>query len=254
MIKQVLKTVGLTLLVIYLLMAGVIFGFWRKEPCYRGIKVEVNCPDGNAHFVTEASILQLIRSIPGLKIQGKPYSEVNTYELARYIEDHNRLVRRASCYHTPDSLLRIDIDQRNPVMRVMSTVAVRDAKGNAMQDFYIDDQSQMMPAQFGTAICLPLATGYVSTSLIEPLRQFADVLSHDSFWRDEVTQIHVAQNGDISLVPRVGNHTILLGSLDDVQTKLDHVRTFYDKVLPRRGWNAFRVINVKFDGQVIGEK
>lgn len=254
MVKQVFKIVGLSLLVIYLLMAGVIFGFWREEPRYRGIKVEVSCPDDHAHFVTEASILQLVRSMPGLKVKGKTYGEVNTYELARYIEEHNRLVRHATCYHTTDSLLRIDIEQRNPVMRVMSSIPVHDGSGKTLQDFYIDDDSEMMPAQFGTAICLPLATGYVTHEQIRPLRAFAAFLKDDDFWRDEVTQIYVAQNGDISLVPRVGNHTILIGSFDNLQTKLDNVRTFYDEVLPRRGWNAFRVINVKFNGQVIGER
>lgn len=254
MIKIIFKTIGVTLLVGYLLVAGVLYGFWREEPRYRGIKIEIDYPNDDAHFVTEASILQLIQSKPGFKCKGLSYPEVNTLELCKYIEENNRLVRHVSCYHTPDSLLRIDIEQRNPILRVKSEVSVRDEKGSAMKDFYVDNDCKMMPAQLGTAIRLPLATGYVSAERIESLCDFAMFLKTDEFWRDEITQINFRQNGDVELVPRVGNHTILLGSFDNYKKKLKHVRTFYEEVLSRKGWNVYRVINVKFNGQVIGEK
>lgn len=254
MIKTIFKVIGITLLVGYLLVAGILYGFWREEPRYRGIKIEISYPNEDARFVTEANILQLITSKPGFKCKGKGYNEVNTLELARYIEENNRLVRHAICYHTTDSLLRIDIEQRNPILRVKSQNRVKDNQGQSLQDFYVDHDSQMMPAQFGTAIRLPLVTGNVHAEDIQPLHDFALFLKRDEFWRDEVTQIVFCDNGDVQLVPRIGDHIILLGTLDDYKQKLERVRKFYDKVLPRKGWNAYRVINVKFNGQVIGEK
>lgn len=254
MIKTIFKTIGVTLLVLYLLLAGVLYSYWRDEPRYRAVKVVVQYPNDEAQFVTEAGILQLVNSKPGFKVKGQRYSEVDTYDLARYLSEHNRLIRHVSCYHTPDSLLRIDVEQRNPVMRIKSMMHVPDGKGNSWQDFYLDDAGEMMPAQFGTAIQLPLVTGYVGPGHLQPLADFVRYIKSDDFWSAQITQIHLALNGDVSLVPRVGSHTILLGSFDNYRTKLQHVRTFYDDVLPRRGWNAYRVINVKFDGQVVGEK
>ena len=163
-------------------------------------------------------------------------------------------MRHASCYHTPDSLLRIDIEQRNPIIRVKSATPVNAGNGHSMVDFYIDRDGAMMPAQYGTAIQLPLVTGHVKSSHIAPLHDFALFLKNDDFWSAEVTQIHIRENGDAELVPRIGDHTILLGSFDNTKKKLDHVRKFYDKVMPRKGWNYYKTINVKFDRQVIGEK
>ena len=254
MVKTVFKIIGVTLLTGYLLAAGWLYGFWRDEPCYRGIKVVVNYPNDDAHFVKESNILQLVNKKPGFKYKGQPYSRVNTLDLERYIEQNNRLVRQASCYHTPDSLLRIDIEQRNPVLRVKSLVAIRDNGGRVFQDFYVDLDGEMMPAQLGSALSLPLATGYVHYKQLPGLRDLALFLRDDAFWSKDITQIYLREDGDVELVPRVGDHTILLGSLDDYQRKLDNVRLFYDKVLPRKGWNAYRVINAKFDGQVVGEK
>ena len=124
-------------------------------------------------------------------------------------------------------------------MRVKSSTLVNAGDGHSMSDFYIDRDGAMMPAQFGTAIQLPLVTGFVKARHIQPLHDFALFLKGDDFW---------------SLIPRIGDHTILIGSFDDTQQKLDNVRTFYDKVLTRKGWNFYKTINVKFHGQVVGEK
>jgi len=254
MVKNVFKTIGIVLLIGYLLGAGYLYGFWRDEPRYRGIRIQIDYPSDDAHFVTEASIRQLVTNKPGFHCKGKTYSEVNTLELARYIKEKNQLVRHAACYHTPDSLLRIDIEQRNPIIRVKSATAVNASNGHSMVDFYIDRDGAMMPAQFGTAIHLPLVTGFVKERHIQPLHNFALFLKNDDFWSAEVTQVYIRENGDVELIPRIGDHSILLGSLDNVEQKLDNVMTFYKKVMPRRGWNLYKVINVKFDGQVVGEK
>ncbi len=252
MVKTIFKIVGILLLTGYLLVAGILYGIRREEPRYRDVQIHINYPNNEAHFVSEADIRQRLRNA---KIEpiGKTYKEVNTLELSKLIEG-NKLVRHASCYHTPDSLLRIDIEQRNPIIRVKSNVEMKLANGSVLQDYYIDLDGETMPAQLGSAIRLPLVTGFVRKAHIEPLHDFALYLRDNEFWNEVITQIYVRENGDIELIPRVGNHTILVGSLDNIKTKLRHVRTFYEKVLPRKGWNAYRVINVKFNNQVVGEK
>jgi len=253
-VKTIFKIIALVLLVGYLLVAGFIYGFWRDEPCYRGIKIVVDYPSDEAHFVTETEIRQLVTQKPGFKYKGEPFDAVNTLELSQYIEEHNRLVRHASCYHTPDSLLRIDIEQRNPIIRVKSSISINDATGHPRSDFFIDRDGDIMPALTGTAIHLPIVTGFVHADDIAPLHEFALFLKDESFWSDFITQIYYCENGDVELIPRIGDHRILLGPLDDYKNKLNHVRTFYDEVLPRVGWNAYSVINVKFNGQVVGVK
>lgn len=252
MVKTIFKIIGICCLVGYLLVAGILYGFWREEPRYRGVDIRINYPNDEAHFVNEADISLRLRNAK-INPVGKTYKEVNTLELSQLIEQ-NKLVRHASCYHTPDSLLRIDIEQRNPIIRVKSNIELRLSNGTLLQDYYIDRDGEAMPAQAGSAIRLPLVTGFVRKAHIQPLHDFAMYLKDQDFWNEEITQIYVRENGDVELIPRIGNHTILLGSLDDVDTKLRHVRTFYKKVAPRKGWNAYKVINVKFNGQVIGEK
>lgn len=252
MIKTIFKVIGVLLLLGYLLAAGWMYGFWRPEPVYRGIEIKIDYPNDEAHFVDPADIRAKI--LPSkLNPIGKPFSKVNTMEISQLVEQ-NKLVQHAACYHTPDSLLRIDIKQRNPIIRVKSSLPVKDSKGTPVSDFYIDLDGELMPAQLGSAIRLPLVSGYVRERHIVPLHDFALYLKDHDFWSDEITQIYVRENGDFELIPRIGNHTILVGDFENLDEKLDHVRTFYKKVLPRKGWNAYRVINAKYDGQIVGEK
>lgn len=252
MIKTIFKVIGVFLILGYLLAAGIMYGFWREEPVYRGIDIHIDYPNDEAHFVNPADIRSKI--LPSkLNPIGKPFSKVNTMEISQLVEQ-NRLIQHAACYHTPDSLLRIDVKQRNPIIRVKSSLPVKDSKGASVSDFYIDLDGELMPAQLGTAIRLPLVSGYVREKHILPLHDFAQYLKEKDFWSDEITQIYVRENGDIELIPRIGSHSILVGSFENIDEKLKHVRTFYKKVLPRKGWNAYRVINAKFDGQIVGEK
>lgn len=252
MITKLFKIIGILCLVGYLLAAGVLYGFWREDPRYRGVEIHINYPSQEAHFVSEADVALKLRNAK-INPVGKTFKEVNTLELSQLIEE-NKLVRHASCYHTPDSLLRIDIEQRNPIIRVKSSVELLLSNKTRLQDYYIDLDGEAMPAQLGSAIHLPLATGYVRHTHIQPLHDFALYLRDHEFWSEYITQVYVREDGDVELVPRIGNHTILLGSLDNVDEKLKRVRQFYEKVLPRKGWNAYKVINAKFDGQVVGEK
>lgn len=244
MLRTVLITAGTLLLVAYLAVCGFIYAD-RAEMIYAGDRIVV-LDSADLHFVREADVRAILRQA-NFSARGKRLHEVNTYELGRLIEQ-NPLVRSARCYHTPDSMLRIDVEQRHPIMRVKSN--------GPDGDFYIDTEGETMPAHPGVALRLPLVTGQVRRSEVRELGlyEFARFLEDNRFWRQEITQIHVDAAGEVTLVPRVGSHVILMGSLQDYEQKLDRLLTFYQKVMPRKGWNAYSVLNVKFDGQVVGER
>ena len=67
-------------------------------------------------------------------------------------------------------------------------------------------------------------------------------------------QIDVTEDGEIRLVPRVGDHLLILGSADDVERKLERLMNFYEKGLDNIGWNKYRSISVAYDNQVVCKK
>lgn len=94
------------------------------------------------------------------------------------------------------------------------------------------------------------------------LVNFVKSVENDGFWASHIVQINVLGGGgnvwkepQLELVPRVGDHVILLGALDGSEAaRLQKLRTFYDGALSREGWDSQRYINIKYDGQVICTK
>ncbi|MNV97616.1 hypothetical protein D3C71_1927610 [compost metagenome] len=56
----------------------------------------------------------------------------------------------------------------------------------------------------------------------------------------------------MELVPRVGDHRILLGNTEGLEQRMNNLMVFYKKALPRMGWNEYKIINIKYQNQVIG--
>jgi cell division protein FtsQ len=56
------------------------------------------------------------------------------------------------------------------------------------------------------------------------------------------------------MVPLVGNHTVRLGNAENIEEKFNRLFTFYKQVLSKTGFDKYPVLDVEFDGQVIGVK
>ncbi len=90
------------------------------------------------------------------------------------------------------------------------------------------------------------------------LINFVKYIEQESFWRAEIVQIVAStmSSGDLclELIPRTGNHTVRLGTLDNVEEKLGRLLSFYENGLRNIGWDTFRTISVEYKGQVVCTK
>jgi cell division protein FtsQ len=166
------------------------------------------------------------------------HTEILEEELA-----HNALIDRVECYKTIGGNVVVEVYQRIPVLRVMPAAA---------GDYYVDNKGTVMPPDTKCAAHLPVVTGRVSEAFATgELYSFALFLQRNDFWNAQIEQINVLRNGNIELVPRVGNHIIYLGELADYRRKLDRTKRFYEKVLNRVGWEKYSLINVEFPNQIV---
>ena len=71
------------------------------------------------------------------------------------------------------------------------------------------------------------------------------------FWNAQIEQIYVNERHEVELVPRVGDQTILLGSVQDFETKLDNLMLVYKKVFSKASWAMYDTVSLKFKNQVV---
>jgi cell division protein FtsQ len=99
-------------------------------------------------------------------------------------------------------------------------------------------------------------------AFLTKLVTFVKSVEADGFWASQIVQINVLGSGEgrwrepmIELIPRVGDHTILLGALDGGEAeRLEKLHLFYSEGLPRQGWQSARHIDIRYDGQIVCTK
>ena len=80
-------------------------------------------------------------------------------------------------------------------------------------------------------------------------------IDNSSFWQAEVVQLMISggqtKQMEISFVPRSGNFVVDLGTATDLDTKLSNLYRFYHKGLDKVGWDKYKSISLRYDGQVV---
>lgn len=79
-----------------------------------------------------------------------------------------------------------------------------------------------------------------------------------SFWNNQIEQIYVSRGKKnervIEIVPRVGDHIVYLGTINNFEKKLNNLKIFYDKAIKTVGWNKYAKVNLEYENQIICTK
>ncbi|MCD8287711.1 MAG: hypothetical protein LUC18_02580, partial [Porphyromonadaceae bacterium] len=87
----------------------------RRQEC-KGLCVTV-VDSMRAQYISTAEILRLLKGHAEWE-EHIPLAKINTDELETLLYK-NSLIKEAKCYTTPSGLLRIDVSQRRPIMRII---------------------------------------------------------------------------------------------------------------------------------------
>jgi len=194
-------------------------------------------------FIT-ANDIEKILAKNRISFQNKPTDQINCKDIENCIMK-NPVVKTVNCYKTPSGVVRIDVWQRTPIMRVMGAL-----------NYYVDEVGETIPISPHFTVYVPVVTGNVNKGFAtEEIRKFVLFLQDNKFWNAQIEQIHVEKNNEIVLIPRVGDHEIILGQLDDrVEAKMEKLKTFYNEGLGKIGWGDYKTINLKFKDRVVCTK
>ncbi len=154
-------------------------------------------------------------------------------------------IKRAECYFSPSGATKVIVYQREPIIRIMT----------AHRNYYVDREGKVMGVADNFAAYVPIATGHITEKFAqESLFQFALFLHEDKFWNALIEQIDVDAKQEITLVPRVGGQLIRLGTIDGYQKKLKKLMVLYKNGFNKIGWNNYKEINLKYEGQIVCTK
>lgn len=241
-IKTILKLLVFMGLAGYLIYAIVRFNRPDQCPECTGLDIVIN-DEQDTDFINENEIRELLVS-KKLFPEGKALEDIDLTELEKVLTA-SPYIDEALCFKTGEGRIAIRVTPRVPVLHVLN---------NAGEDFYIDNHGGTMPRGHHTTDLLVM-TGNVPKSTAGPLYSaLGKRLGRDEYWNQQIQEIHINADGEIELTPTAGDFIILLGDTSSIDDKLSRLRTFYTEGLNKAGWNRYKEINLKFDGQVIGVK
>ncbi|MGF7081776.1 cell division protein FtsQ/DivIB [Mucilaginibacter sp. UYCu711] len=223
-------------------------------------KAEVVCKDvkiyipGSQYFIDKKEVENILQ-LSSFTLVGRKIDNINLHTLENRLKA-NPFIEYAKVYADMDGVVMIEISQRQPIMRVMNQFD---------QDFYIDKNGLKIPLSDNFTARVLAVNGFIDepfgnkvdtlhTALAKDLFKTVSFIRQDSLWDAQIAQIYVNAGHEIELIPRVGNQRILLGSADSLELKFHNLMAFYKQALPQVGWDAYKVINIKYANQIIGIK
>jgi cell division protein FtsQ len=226
----------------------------NSEPICKGIEVKIRNSE-IARLVTPADFLKLIEQGKTAG-KGKPLNSEVIKKTLKLVESKGS-VKNVTIYQTGDSILHVELEQRIPVVRILTS------SGSC----YLDSKGIVFPVSARYAYDVPLVTGNIrlpvegkmlkDTVLSRNLLAFTDYISQDPFWNAQIQQIDIDENRNVEFVVCSDNHLIRFGQFHEYEQKLDNLLTFYRNVNPyyRENGNVpYTVLDLRFDKQIIAVK
>ena len=213
----------------------------RGEQC-TGIEVEVINADSTS-FVTPQGVLNDLKG-RGIKLVGKRMGDIDASD----IEEALRLspyLENADIVKCQNGKVLIRVSQLVPVFRVF----------DGESSYYVNRAGKHMTATNFYHSDVPVVQGHF-TRKYPPTRllPLIDYVEKDSLLRSLVTMFIMRDSNNIILIPDISGHVINIGNADGLENKFAKLKLFYSQVMPKRGWNTFDTISVKWNHQVVATR
>ena len=138
--------------------------------------------------------------------------------------------------------------------------------------YYIDEEGWIMPVNTGFPSRVPVINGYIKDGIsqigkhkfhVDSLQQnnvagkiyeLAKYMKEDEFLNRMIGQVYITPQGELEIIPCIGDYTILFGTFDNKEEKFDKLLAYYREGAGKAGWIGYRSIDLRYKNQVICSK
>ncbi|MEM7108992.1 MAG: cell division protein FtsQ [Bacteroidota bacterium] len=204
-------------------------------------------------FLDEQDIMDLITANGEYVIKGTPYEDLNLKEIEGRIKTE-RFIKEAEIYKDLKGNLMVNAELRRPFARILFEDAA---------DYFIAEDGAVLPYSSKYATRTVLLSGDHMHKLVKQDLTESDTgskvydllkfIHNDRFWKAQVAQLDIDKAGEITLYPQVTKQLVEFGQPENIENKFKKLKIFYQQILPRKGWNGYTRVNLKYKDQIIAE-
>lgn len=255
--QEIIKTLKfLGWIALVFLIIGLLVAAAKRKDVERTKSVDVTIqalPNGE-NLITQGDVFELLDKSFGYALDGLRHSEVNVERIERILKSYP-FVKTANAFIDAENIVKIDIQQRVPVLRIIDKMGV---------SYYFDEGGEKLPMSKNYTARVLIATGNIPPYVPDFKDREEHTLNHiydlgqkvlaNPFLWNMVEQIYVNNRNEYTLIPKLGNQKILLGKYDEMDNKLENLEIFYKNAIATKGWRIYKTIDLRYDGQVVGVK
>lgn len=239
---------------LFLLGSLIALNHTEKNLKVKKIRVKIE-PENELFFLDSMAILEIMKGLdPNMMLIGSRVGNLKIDEMEADLEA-NPFVEKADIALDVAGEMQVKILQRSPILRVFNQTG---------KSYYVAKNGYKIPVNEAYSARVLVVNGniaenladsaFVKSKILKDCYKIAAYCNANEFWNAQIEQLYVDNYNDIILIPKVGNHSIVVGSAENIEEKFDRLKEFYTKGLNKIGWDKYRLINLKYKNQIVAEK
>ena len=217
-------------------------------------RLEVEFSD-SLKFVTEKDIRKYVDSRYGAYI-GQRLDSVRLTDIEQMLQSRSAIMD-CEAWTTDDGVLHVRVGQRAPVLRF-------DCGDGG---FYVDAEGYIFPLHPSYTADVPVVSGGVPFKLkknykgeapeerdrtwLKHIIELSRYINSSKIWRSRISGIRCSSDENVILLSSSGSEKFYLGYPENIAEKLGKVETYFIKILPLKGENHYKSVNVTYNNQII---
>ena len=212
--------------------------------------IEIEIMNNQDFYLIDQFEIQALLDKEQSVVLGTNFDQVDIKLLERQVEE-NPFVAEIDVFMSVTGILGAKVFQTQPIGRLMSSSG---------PDQYIDVTGKLLPMNTDYTARVPLISfaeypqwesNLGENDLGKQLMDFLIFINKDELWKAQIAQLAVSEENELTLLPQMTKQLILFGPADEIEEKFKKLKLFYKEVLPKKGWNTYSSINLKYKNQIV---
>lgn len=248
----------IALLVVFVLIIVFLIRFTYRNVYCKDIQITFE-QTSTKNFIDTNEIISYLSKNMNFKIIGNKFKKINLFVIEQELEKVP-YISNVDAYRDKNNVLCLKIYQYIPIAQVF------DNKGYS---YYLSKEGQFLPIKNSVSFYVPIFNGNIPNNkrifeekinvkdtffhnkIERVIYEFAYNLYNNDYAYTLLDQIYVDKEKELTLIPKIGNFSILFGDTTNFEEKIEKLKVFYQTGLPRVGWDRYSIINLKFDNQIV---
>ncbi|WP_238784831.1 cell division protein FtsQ/DivIB [Blattabacterium cuenoti] len=220
-----------------------IFFFYFSQKTHKNRNLEkfniIIDPLSQDHFVNEEIINKLLKIEKTKKKIGQLCILTMEQKLNNY-----PFIKKSEVFISVDGTLNIKILQKEPILRIK----------NGNQEYYLTKEAEHLELSSIYSSKVLLAKGSFSNEEKKHLANLVKTINSDELLKNQIISIKKTVPNLFILIPKIGNHHIILGNIKDFKSKLNKLKAFYKQYINKIDMNQYQSIDLQYKDQVVAKK